>query len=287
MGQISANNLQVAQALQEATRTPQSNPATAAAIGNFRGEAVTLPSIQQSLANAAEELTFSVAERNSSDLAKRKVQDGLGGVSEAFALADEYLKKVPDIEKQQRLKDFAAGLSQQNVATARQLQAYMDSFSRDVSHQFLALSFAREFLAGKGGNEALLALIDEAMGRLTQEKGPEIRAGINVSAVALQYQQDAKIGDIQGLRDFYRDTVLGYMGLAAAYRDIAKRFGVRRMRKAIKFMLSGLSADLAANGSSIDEALLQQIMSDMYKLKVLNGLYSQVEDMFATLGIEH
>ncbi|WP_394390383.1 type III secretion system gatekeeper subunit SctW [Shewanella woodyi] len=253
--------------------------------GNYRGDIVKLVPDAKSLLDAAEELTFKASEYVEKDISKRKVQDDFGTVSEVQALVEEYLKKVPDLEKQQKLKDFVSNLSKQNVSVAHQLLAYLGSYSSDASEQFVALSEAKKQLSGKPEAKALLTLIDTSLAKMAKEQGAQIKAGLNVYDAALEASSDNEIGDLQGLRDFYRDSVLDYVGLGDAFEKVLTRFGDKKVTEAISFLLKGLSADLQVQGSSIDKGKLQQIMNDIKKLKVINGLHEQVALLFERVKI--
>lgn len=258
---------------------------TAISSGNYRGDIVKLVPDAKSLLDAAEELTFKASEFVEKDISKRKIQDDYGTVSEIHALVEEYLKKVPDLDKQQKLKDFVSNLSKQNVTVAHQLQAYLGSYSGDASEQFVALSEAKKQLTGKPEAKALLALIHISLAKMAKEQGPQIRAGLNVYDAALTLSADKDIGDLQGLRDFYRDSVLDYSGLGDAFEKVLTRFGDKKATEAIGFLLKGLGADLQVQGSSIDKSKLQQIMNDIKKLKVINGLHEQVALLFERVKI--
>ena len=253
--------------------------------GNYRGDIVKLQPDAKSLLDAAEELTFKASEFEEKDISKRKIKDDYGTVSEIQALVEEYLKKVPDLEKQQKLKDFVSNLTKQSVSVSQQLLAYLGSYSGDASEQFVALSEAKKQLTGKPEAKALLALIDISLAKMAKEQGPQVKAGLIVYETALEFSSDKAIGDLQGLRDFYRDAVLDYSGLGDAYQNVLQRFGDKKVTQAISFLLKGLSADLQVQGSSIESSKLQQVMGDMNKLRVINGMHEQVVALFDRVKI--
>lgn len=75
--------------------------------GNYRGETVRVHNATQSLFDAMEELTSLGSEKAEKDLTKRKVKDSGVRVNEAHELVSDYLRKVPDLEKNQKIKDLA------------------------------------------------------------------------------------------------------------------------------------------------------------------------------------
>lgn len=250
--------------------------------GNYRGETVRVHNATQSLFDAMEELTALGSEKAEKDLTKRKVKDGSIRVNEAHELVSDYLRKVPDLEKNQKIKDLATKMASGNLSTIAQLQAYLNGFSEEKSHQYLALQAVKKFLGANPESKNLLALIDQAI--LTFEQNPDswaqIDTEIRVSSFADEYSQEQGFSSLHQLRGFYRDTVHSYQGLGSAYKDVVERFGVKEVSTAVDFMLQGMSADLSVQGSNIDSVKLQLLMSDMQKLKTLNTLQDQVSNLY-------
>ncbi|WP_447469577.1 type III secretion system gatekeeper subunit SctW [Vibrio harveyi] len=250
--------------------------------GNYRGETVRVHNATQSLFDAMEELTSLGSEKAEKDLTKRKVKDGGIRVNEAHELVSDYLRKVPDLEKNQKIKDLAAKMASGNLSTIAQLQAYLNGFSEEKSHQYLALKAVKKFLGANPESKNLLALIDQAL--LNFEQNPDswsqIDTEIRVSSFADEYSQEQGFSSLHQLRGFYRDTVHSYQGLGSAYKDVVERFGEKEVSTAVDFMLQGMSADLSVQGSNIDSVKLQLLMSDMQKLKTLNTLQDQVGNLY-------
>ena len=250
--------------------------------GNYRGETVRVHNATQSLFDAMEELTSLGSEKAEKDLTKRKVKDGGIRVNEAHELVSDYLRKVPDLEKNQKIKDLATKMASGNLSTIAQLQAYLNGFSEEKSHQYLALQAVKKFLGANPESKNLLALIDQAI--LTFEQNPDswaqIDTEIRVSSFADEYSQEQGFSSLHQLRGFYRDTVHSYQGLGSAYKDVVERFGEKEVSTAVDFMLQGMSADLSVQGSNIDSVKLQLLMSDMQKLKTLNTLQDQVGNLY-------
>jgi|GEM_PF-808357 type III secretion protein W len=250
--------------------------------GAYRGETVRVHNTTQSLLDAMEELTSLGSEKAEKDLTKRKVKDSGLRVSEAHELVSEYLKKVPDLEKNQKIKDFATKLSGDNVATIVQLQTFLNGFSEEKSHQYLALKAAKEYLKASPDNKHLLVIIDQALLKMEQspDSWPQIDTEIRVSQFADEFSRDQEFSSLHQLRGFYRDTVHSYQGIGAAYKDVVERFGSQEVSTALEFMLQGMSADLSIQGSKIDSVKLQLLVADMQKLKTLNTLQDQICSLF-------
>ncbi|MGY3933150.1 AopN protein [Aeromonas encheleia] len=259
-----------------AEATPRSVPQQG---GQFQGERVVLASAAQSLADAAEELTFVFSERSEISLTKRKLSDSHARISELEELVGDYLEKVPGLERQQKIKEMVSHLGSGRLANLSQLLAYLESFSGEVSEQFEALCQARNALAGRPELQGTLALIEQALAKLAEEQGTAIVLGARISGPAAEAARQG-VGAEQDLRDLYRDAVQDYRALSAAWRDIHSRFGNGALEKVTGFMMKALSADLDTQQRWLDPVKLERVMSDMHKLRLLNTLSAQVDELW-------
>ncbi|HCC4496207.1 TPA: SctW family type III secretion system gatekeeper subunit PopN [Pseudomonas aeruginosa] len=280
--------LQSSSAAPLAPREAANAPAQQAG-GSFQGERVHYVSVSQSLADAAEELTFAFSERAEKSLAKRRLSDAHARLSDAHArlsevqaMLQEYWKRIPDLESQQKLEALIAHLGSGQLSSLAQLSAYLEGFSSEISQRFLALSRARDVLAGRPEARAMLALVDQALLRMADEQGLEIELGLRIEPLAAEASA-AGVGDIQALRDTYRDAVLDYRGLSAAWQDIQARFAATPLERVVAFLQKALSADLDSQSSRLDPVKLERVMSDMHKLRVLGGLAEQVGALWQVL----
>ena len=250
--------------------------------GSFRGEQVQLvrdPTAE--LQDAAEELTFGESERVERKLSERKLRSGRGGRSGALEQAEKYLRDVPDLERNRKLSEFAESILERNAPPhPDELRQKAREFSGDATHQFLALSHAREQASEGNADPALIEALDEAVSTLQTECGPAIQAGLNVSAAARDFSGN-DVGNIQQLRDFYRDVVLDCETINDAYERVVADHPGKSFDQAVRFMLKALSADLAAGTRSTSRARIKQIVDDMVQLKSLNTAYEQCEDLIA------
>ncbi|HHQ4193016.1 TPA: SctW family type III secretion system gatekeeper subunit PopN, partial [Pseudomonas aeruginosa] len=120
--------LQSSSAAPLAPREAANAPAQQAG-GSFQGERVHYVSVSQSLADAAEELTFAFSERAEKSLAKRRLSDAHARLSEVQAMLQEYWKRIPDLESQQKLEALIAHLGSGQLSSLAQLSAYLEGFS--------------------------------------------------------------------------------------------------------------------------------------------------------------
>ena len=248
--------------------------------GRFRGERVQhVRNPTAELQDAAEELTFGESERVEKKLSKRKLRSGHGARSVAMEQARKYLREVPDLERNRKLSEFVESvLARGRPPDPDELRQLAREFSDDATHQFLALADAREQAVERSSDPALGAALDEAIATLQDESGPAIQAGLNVSAVARAFA-GKEIGDIQQLRDFYRDVVLDCEDINAAFQRVVDDHPGKSFDEAVRFMLNALGADLAAGTQTVSRVRLKRIMDDMYQLKSLNSVHEQCTDL--------
>ncbi len=259
--------------------TAQPSGRAARADGNYQGQRVAL--VQDPVAmleDSAEELSFVHSEKVEKKLAKRKL--GKTGIkSFAMKQAEHYLRQVNDLEKNKKLAAFAKQVAEMHKSSGpKQLQEFAAKSYPDVSHQFLALSYARDLLQEDGADSELVTNLGNALTQLEARHGPQIYAGINVSQSAAAAAEQG-VGTVQGLRDLYRDVVLDYKSITQAYNKVVKDCGKQKFIEAVGFLLDGLATEVEKDNRSLPKSHLKAIMDDMYQLKLLGGMYHQCDGL--------
>lgn len=261
--------------------TPSMRPLTEAggrqavteARGSYRGEAVALAQDPISMIeDAAEELTFEVgAKVAEKELKDREITNKRDDARvKAIEKIREYLEKVPDIGDREKLNRLLERLTRQPPSTAGQLADAVGESYGDPSHQFVALEFLKN---GLGDDQAALReLAETAQSRLMEEKGPEVTAGLNISATAARFAAQQG-GSVQDFRDFYRQTVLGRESLGATYAAILENYGTEDFPATLAFLIKAVGDDLAATRSSIDPTELKLLVDDLSELENLNTIH--------------
>ena len=257
--------------------------------GTFRGERITRSENPVAkLADAAEELSFSQSERAESKLSKRRIKSGPGSKSLAMELAEKYLQQVPDVNADDLGKFADRVLAQGRGANPKSMRQDAREAFPDKTHQFIALSYARD--QAQGRDPKLAAVLQDACTQLMAEEGPAIQAGLNVSATAQRYA-DKGLADTQELRDLYIDVVLDYDTVVEAYDRVTAQHPKKQLPEAVSFLLQSLSVELGASSQSLSKVRLKQVLDDMSQLKTLTSIYGQCEDLltrirnnYATVG---
>ncbi|WDE08679.1 type III secretion system gatekeeper subunit SctW [Thalassomonas viridans] len=281
------DSLAVATVAKHMAQINMGSEASQAMRGQLRGEhLVLLPPSQLSLFEAAqEELSFAVADRVGKGLKKRKFHAETRIKTQLIEQADSYLKKVPDLDKQHKLKRFIRQILSNPYQGATELKEHAGRMYHDPSLQYAAIAEAMSIL-GEGPqaqklHSSLLGQLSIAAEQLMQEQGQAIRAGLNVSETAAEFSRSDQ--GIQTLRSFYRDAILDYQNVTQGFHQIVKRFGEKGFAKSLAFLLQALGADLKAKGPSIEPRQLRLIINDMYIIKTLGGILEQTRELIDTL----
>ena len=160
---------------------------------------------------------------------------------------------------------------------AQELLKELARGSTDPSHQFAMLDILEQ--AFGAGEEELAALVRQAKAALSEAKGPEIRAGINlaeeINARATTPEQ------MQELRDMYRSEVVGFTKPQDCFRSLLAARGPGHLAEAISFLIAGCGKDLASSAPSLEAAALGRILTD---LGCVQSLQTALEDLTKLAG---
>lgn len=237
------------------------------------GNLVPVKDLRSLIAEAAEEVSFIFSERVEKRLTECRSAQLASGRKQLRQRAEDCFARLPDFERGPRLQAFMKHLaSLGDVSTERILADVRLSFT-DVSHQYAALLHALETTAGGAGasSSGLRTALDAALEYLGREQGPAVRAGLNTTVIASEYAEQG-LGGVQRLRDFYRGTVLGFVDLETAYRQVIEAYGEDGFQRATGFLIKAAGAELMSQGPSIDRAELRSIIDHLYYLEVLGNM---------------
>lgn len=256
-------------------RDARSESSSQTAEGRYRGERVVQVEKPTSLLqDAAEELTFQFGEGEEKTLAKRTIDEDLR--EDKKQDADDVknvgcvLGKLGDMHKSV-LERLLQILTRMQAASADELREKVRQELPEPGHQYAALLALVNQLQDEGAPAAQLDAAKAALQQLEREQGPAIRAALNVSEVAAHFA-GAALGDVQTLRNTYRDAVLDYQDLGETFGKLIDQYGEAELPQAIDYLIKALGADIAADGASIDRRKLNVALNDLYRLEVLTGM---------------
>ncbi len=238
--------------------------------GSADGEEVVLRLNSHSpSAHALEESTFALSQREK-DLKQRRIKNRPLGKTSRANHAEFFHKKLPDLDKE-RLHEFFGQVKKER-GTPDRLEKKARRFFKDVSHQYAALNWARQQLAKEKTDPQLAKALKKAESACLSRHGPDIQAGLNVSRTALEYSVKG-FGELQSLRDLYRETITHAEGLEARFHSIFKKYNHREIPTAIEFLMTAAGCDLRSHRRSVSKAHLKSVIDELYWLKFLSGLH--------------
>ena len=212
-------------------------------------------------------------------------------------------KMFPEMQNSAGLLRFAALLRRmQRENNFNELAEEMEKIFPDPSVRFGVIQAMAADLGGGGGDgtsqEALREHLQEYGATLEKEHGPAIAAGNNIAPVLNELVQ-ARPQDAGDVRDFYRQSVLGYQSPSASYRHIASHLGQfsgrqdlpgetpvadgpefeKHFSATIDFLTSALAADLAASRPSGEPAQLGEVVDGLQQVRFLGNAHNSSRDL--------
>jgi len=232
------------------------------------------------LMDSMEELSFQFEEKEAKRAGDRKMGEMQGPRSALVKSVEAWMAMMPDMPGRDFLVQILRNLrTAQNAGKSGDPTELLKDLARgstDPSHQFAMLDILEQSFGE--GESALRDLVMRAKAMLSEAKGPEIRAGINL---AVEINARATTPEqMQELRDMYRSEVVGFTKPQDCFRSLLASRGAEGLKDAIEFLIAGCGADLKSTESSLDKAALGRIMTDLQCVNVLQA----VLDSMTALG---
>ena len=132
------------------------------------------------------------------------------------------------------------------------------------------------------GEDAMRALVRDAKARLSEAKGPEIRAGINLAEEINERATTPE--EMRELRDMYRGEVVGFTKPQDCFRSLLAARGAEGLNDALEFLIAGCGADLMSSAPSLDAAALGRILTDLQCVQVLQTVLEALSALGIRMG---
>ena len=270
------------EALDRAAQSAAARPA--AETGRAMGVAFTVEvDPTADLMDSMEELTAQFEETSLKKLADRKLGEAQGPRSSFLRAIEAWSKVLPDMPGRDQLDGI---LRQARLAraggqpmSADDLLRQLGRASTDATHQFAMLDLLEQMLGESEGD--LAQLVKDARAQLMAEKGPDVKAGLNLAQEV--NARAATPEEMQGLRDLYRSEVFGFTKPQDCFRSLLAARGPEGLKGAISFLLAGCGADLAASNPSMDPVQLRQILLDLQCVDVLQTVLGDLDKLGARM----
>ena len=233
------------------------------------------------LMDSMEELSFQFEEKTAKRVAERKLGEMQGPRSALVRAVESWISMMPDIPGRNFLAQVLRGIRKSFASgqplDERELIKMLARGSTDPSHQFAMLDILEQ--AFGAGEVDMLELVRRAKAMLAEERGPEIRAGINLAEEVNARATTPE--EMRELRDMYRSEVVGFTKPQECFRSLLAARGAEGLKDAIEFLIAGCGADLKSAAPSLEAAALGRILTDLQCVSVLQTLL----DAMTALGM--
>ena len=233
------------------------------------------------LMDSMEELSFQFEEKTAKRVAERKLGEMQGPRSALVRAVESWMAMMPDIPGRnflaQVLRNIRSSFASGQPLDGRDLLKMLARGSTDPSHQFAMLDILEQ--AFGDGEVDMLELVRRAKATLVEERGPEIRAGINLAEEVNARATTPE--EMRELRDMYRSEVVGFTKPQECFRSLIAARGAEGLKDAIEFLIAGCGADLKSAAPSLEAAALGRILTDLQCVSVLQTLL----DAMTALGV--
>ena len=247
--------------------------------------------------DSADELMQSLSSRvQERSLRERRVTaDGVGGAlsrEQAIAMLLAMQQgQAGDGAKQGDGEGAMLALARRVLGQPGQARQWVQAEGGDASSQYLTMlelvELIREGAAGPDPSGRALEALQDATAELLAEHGQAIRADLNTFDAAAQLGSAAQT---QAFRSAYRDVVVGATSTAATLKHLlgaVEGGSGDDYTKVLETLRNALGLDLAAARPSTDPVRLQNLVSDLYHLKVISTVVDQSQRLSATLVKRH
>ena len=250
--------------------------------GEFEGMLIEVEDEAMLITESAEELSlFNSSKAESKNAAERK-KDTMRSLErmskDEVAECMEASETFENAEEEAMFAHLMLAGRQDPGRLARQ------KFGR-ASDQFLALQYALNKGEEEGADGEVLDAIREALDDLDMEAGPQIRADLNTLGAASEGMGSKE--ELQEFQQTYTDIVLGEPTLVGTLSLALSRFGPKDFAVGMDRLVKALGQDVAAARSSCDPTRLQNLIQDLYHLRVVATVLDSAKELFAQLAARH
>jgi type III secretion protein W len=242
--------------------------------GIFMGAEVAVADDPMSLlADAAEELTFSLTESEESRLDERKEKSEKKPDYKAYVTAAHEVLQHPDDEAERSLNHLERLFKTRNtMELARLMQEIRSALQGtgrkepDPADQFIMLVGLKERL---GDGHALAGSIDAALETLAAENGSAVASGLAVDSAVPAY---ADLGKDHDLRGVYRGMTADFSSPREALTRLLDHFGQNGLDKGLDFLMTVLGSELSSLSPSVERSRLKALTGDLAVVRVLGAV---------------
>ncbi|GAB7258363.1 type III secretion system gatekeeper subunit SctW [Dickeya ananatis] len=245
------------------------------------------PSHDKALNDAMEEVTASFGEqveRKSKALSRRQISqpqsrmlaniERIEKLTELFQLLEN--PKHPTLDQQ--IRQMQALLQQSAPPT---VDAILQAAGGDAARSDIVLRHVLS-QAQQQQDAALTQAASQSLTQLQQEKGPEVRAGLNTAAVISLFSTDPN--QKQALRELYYQRIVHQQSPTALLDALLERFDAQHFAAGLRTLQRALAADIASLAPSISKTALSRMLSNLNDSRQLSHTLSASQSLLARLA---
>ena len=232
------------------------------------------------LMDSMEELSFQFEEDEEMEVAERQLGEAKQPSSSQIASIQTWMKMMPDMPGldfiRRRMRTLRAA---DPPPGAEEILSMLEEGSEDPSVLFALLDCLESGLADD--ESSLRHALQDAKALLEREKGPEMRAGLNVAEEINKRTSSPE--EIRDLRDLYRGEVVGFSSPQHCFRSLLASRGAGRLAEALDFLISAAGVDLQSASPSQSAEQLRSIISDLQCVEVIRTVMERLDRLVARL----
>ena len=231
--------------------------------------------------DSMEELAAQFEEKTTKEVGQRRLGKGkaLGAKMTEYARAvDKWTRHFADLPSGESIDRLLRQLRQEQSKrmTPLELMRALSRLSSDPSHQWAILEILEKAL-DRAEDSAVKALVRQTRQKLDDERGAEVRAGINIAQEVNARAESAE--QMRDLRDLYRRETLGYKSPQDCFRSLLAERGPKRIKESLEFLLKSCEIDLQSPSPSQSAEELRRIILDLQCVNVLQAALERCEDL--------
>jgi hypothetical protein len=130
--------------------------------------------------------------------------------------------------------------------------------------------------------QALASDVRALAAELMEESRADIVAGLNVSAEAARFEA-AGLDSIQGLRDFYRNSVVGYDNALSAFDGVMEKYGASKFDQGLQFLIESIGRERGLSETSAPIEELEASVNDLYFVQFLGNSDARMQGILESV----
>ena len=226
------------------------------------------------LMDSMEELSFQFEEDEEMEVAERQLGEAKQPSNTQIASIQTWMKMMPDMPGLDFFRRRMRMLRAANPPpSAEDVLSMLEEGSDDPSVQYALLDCLESGLADD--ESSLRHALQDAKALLEREKGPEMRAGLNVAEEI--NRRTSSPDEIRDLRDLYRGEVVGFSSPQHCFRSLLASRGAGRLAEALDFLISAAGVDLQSASPSQSAEQLRSIISDLQCVEVIRTVMERLD----------